>query len=63
MSACSGYPPGEDADGAGVVNEIDTALIDHMEFYLLNSFKPGTVGRGDDGAVRARRPQHPTWKR
>jgi hypothetical protein len=32
----------EDGDGDGVANEIDTALIDHMEFYLLNYFKPGT---------------------
>ena len=32
--------PGDDSDGDGVVNEIDTALIDHMEFYLLNYFKP-----------------------
>lgn len=32
---------GEDGDGDSVRNEIDTALIDHMEFYLLNYFKPG----------------------
>ena len=32
----------EDGDGDGVVNELDPALIDHMEFYLLNYFKPGT---------------------
>ncbi|MCK5188550.1 MAG: hypothetical protein KAR12_00675, partial [Methylococcales bacterium] len=31
----------EDGDNDGLVNEIDTALIDHMEFYLLNYFKPG----------------------
>ena len=31
----------EDADADGVVNEIDPALVDHMEFYLLNYFKPG----------------------
>lgn len=31
----------EDADNDGVVNEIDPALVDHMEFYLLNYFKPG----------------------
>ncbi len=30
------------ADGDGVTNEIDTALVDHMEFYLLNYFKAGT---------------------
>jgi hypothetical protein len=32
---------GEDGDGDGVTNEIDPALLDHMEFYLLNYFKPG----------------------
>src|SRR5450432_1158632 len=26
---------------SGTANEIDTALVDHMEFYLLNYFKPG----------------------
>ena len=31
----------EDADNDGVSNEIDPALVDHMEFYLLNYFKPG----------------------
>ena len=31
-----------DPDGDGVSNEIDTAVVDHMEFYLLNYFKPGT---------------------
>jgi hypothetical protein len=30
-----------DPDGDGRRNEIDAALIDHMEFYLLNYFKPG----------------------
>ncbi len=30
-----------DADNDGIVNEIDPALVDHMEFYLLNYFKPG----------------------
>ncbi len=30
-----------DADGDRVTNEVDTALVDHMEFYLLNYFKPG----------------------
>ena len=30
-----------DGDGDGVSNEIDPALVDHMEFYLLNYFKPG----------------------
>lgn len=34
--------PGQDPDGDGVFNEIDTALVDHMEFYLLNYFRPAT---------------------
>ncbi len=37
--------PGEDDDVDGVVNEIDPALVDHLEFYLLNYFKPGTGQR------------------
>jgi hypothetical protein len=41
-------PPAEDAntdpDGDRVVNEIPVSLVDHMEFYLLNYFKPG-IGR------------------
>lgn len=32
----------DDPDGDGKFNEIPTALIDHMEFYLLNYFKPAT---------------------
>ena len=32
----------DDPDGDGLTNEIPTALVDHMEFYLLNYFKPGT---------------------
>jgi hypothetical protein len=37
-------PPGcdsSDPDADGVHDEIDPAVIDHMEFYLLNYFKPG----------------------
>jgi hypothetical protein len=37
-------PPGcdePDPDGDGVADEIDPAVVDHMEFYLLNYFKPG----------------------
>ena len=30
-----------DADSDGVSGELDPALIDHLEFYLLNYFKPG----------------------
>jgi CxxC motif-containing protein (DUF1111 family) len=34
--------PSADPDGDGVTNEIPTSIVDHMEFYLLNYFKPGT---------------------
>ena len=34
-----------DPDGDGVANEIDPALVDYMEFYLLNYFTPGTYER------------------
>jgi len=30
-----------DPDNDNVSNEIDAAVVDHMEFYLLNYFKPG----------------------
>jgi CxxC motif-containing protein (DUF1111 family) len=30
----------DDPDRDGVVDELPTALVDHMEFYLLNYFKP-----------------------
>lgn len=33
--------PNDDPDRDGRVNELPTALVDHMEFYLLNYFKPG----------------------
>lgn len=32
----------DDPDFDGVANEMPTSLIDHLEFYLLNSFKPAT---------------------
>src|SRR5215207_6440801 len=32
--------PTADPDGDGVNNEIPTSIVDHMEFYLLNYFKP-----------------------
>jgi hypothetical protein len=31
-----------DPDEDGKTNEIPTSLVDHLEFYLLNYFKPGT---------------------
>ncbi len=33
--------PTADPDGDGITNEVPTAIVDHMEFYLLNYFKPG----------------------
>jgi hypothetical protein len=30
-----------DPDGDGVPNEVPTSIVDHIEFYLLNYFKPG----------------------
>lgn len=38
----------EDADGDGVTAEVDPALVDHMEFYLLNYFKPGSYRQGQE---------------
>jgi hypothetical protein len=32
----------EDPDLDGIANEIPVSLVDHLEFYLLNYFKPGT---------------------
>jgi len=40
--------PLDDSDGDGVVNEIPTAVVDHMEFYLLNYFKPGRYKKTED---------------
>lgn len=34
--------PDEDGDSDGVINEIDPSLVDYLEFYLLNYFKPAT---------------------
>jgi hypothetical protein len=40
--------PTADPDGDGVVNEIDPAIVDHLEFYLLNYFKPGVGSQTPD---------------
>ena len=32
---------GADPDGDGVIDEVPASLVDFMEFYLLNYFKPG----------------------
>jgi hypothetical protein len=43
-------PPPDPVNG----NEIDPALVDHLEFYLLNYFKPG-LGKQDAVTERGRR--------
>ena len=32
----------EDPDGDGIANEVPQSLVDYLEFYLLNYFKPAT---------------------
>lgn len=39
--------PFADPDGDGNSNEIPTSLVDFMEFYLLNYFKPAVRDNGD----------------
>src|SRR5262249_10652929 len=34
--------PTADPDGDGVTNEVPESLVDYMEFYLLNYFRPAT---------------------
>src|SRR5262249_38264518 len=34
--------PTADPDGDGVTNEVPASLVDYLEFYLLNYFKPAT---------------------
>jgi hypothetical protein len=41
----------EDPDADGVVNEIPTSLVDFMEFYLLNYFKPGTYQHTNNAQI------------
>jgi mono/diheme cytochrome c family protein len=33
--------PSDDADHDGVIYEVPTSIVDYLEFYLLNYFKPG----------------------
>jgi mono/diheme cytochrome c family protein len=35
--------PNADLDNDGVVNEVPESIVDYLEFYLLNYFKPGTL--------------------
>jgi hypothetical protein len=41
----------EDQDQDGVVNEIPQSLVDFMEFYLLNYFKPGQYQHTNTGQI------------
>jgi hypothetical protein len=41
----------EDQDLDGKVNEIPTSLVDFMEFYLFNYFKPGTYEHTNNGQI------------
>jgi hypothetical protein len=40
IEAPAAASPTEDPDADGVANEIPTSIVDFMEFYLLNYFKP-----------------------
>ncbi len=46
--------PNADPDGDGVKNEIPTSVVDHLEFYLMNYFKPGTYEQ-TRGTIKGRR--------
>lgn len=40
--------PSADPDGDGKVDEIPVSIVDHMEFYLLNYFKPAVYQQTDE---------------
>ena len=42
--------PGADPDQDGITNEIPTSLVDFMEFYLLNYFKPAVYRQTEETA-------------
>jgi di-heme oxidoreductase (putative peroxidase) len=42
IEAPTAHGVSDDPDGDRVVNELPTSLVDYMEFYLLNYFKPAT---------------------
>ena len=44
----------DDPDGDGIVNEIPTSLVDYLEFYLLNYFKPAKYEQ-DQSTKRGRK--------
>ena len=45
--------PAADPDGDGVSNEVPVAIVDYMEFYLLNYFKPAH-GEPSEGTAHGR---------
>jgi Di-haem oxidoreductase, putative peroxidase len=47
--------PDEDGDGDGVTDEVHPALLDHLEFYLLNYFKPGSYVLHPESVWQGRR--------
>jgi hypothetical protein len=49
--------PWQDADHDGVSNEVPSSIVDHMEFYLLNYFKPG-LGEQTAETLRGRKALH-----
>lgn len=46
--------PSDDPDLDGVLDEVPTSLVDAMEFYLLNYFKPGLGPQSDESERGAR---------
>jgi hypothetical protein len=46
--------PNADPDGDGILNEIPESIVDHVEFYLLNYFKPG-LSKQTQSVKRGRR--------
>jgi len=44
----------DDADGDGKTNEVPRSIVDHLEFYLLNYFKPATYEE-TPAVIRGRR--------
>ncbi|MBT5063551.1 MAG: thiol oxidoreductase-like protein [Verrucomicrobia bacterium] len=55
FAAPAALGPSHDQDADGVVDEVDPALVDFMEFYLLNYFKPGIgkqTARTEEGLVK-----------
>ena len=44
----------EDSDDDGVADEIDPALVDYLEFYLLNYFRPGRYEPDPELSARGR---------